>query len=322
VDRAVTPPAGRAGAGTAAILGAAMLWACIGVISVGIFAYGISPWEVAFWRAALAAALLLAASAALRRGLLRLPGGRDALLLGGFGVVGVGVFYAAFQLAIAGTSVAVAVVLLYTAPVWVLLGARVFLGEALGRDRLLTGALVVAGVWATALGAAGAEVRVTAAGVGWGLLSALAYATYYLFGRRYLPRYGIGRMLLVSLVCGTAVLGPAAALAGHPPRLTMPAGAWLLLLALALGATLLANALYYWGLARVEAGRAAMLASVEPVAAAVLALLLLGQGLTAVGWVGVGLVVAGVALVPAAARARRGLRAGRVPAGPASGRQR
>jgi drug/metabolite transporter, DME family len=245
------------------------------------------------------------AGAVWNRGLFRLPRPADALLLGGFGVVGVGVFYVAYQLAIATTSVAVAVVLLYTAPVWVLAGAALLLGEPIGRDKLLMVAAVVAGVWATALGAAGAEVRLTAAGIGWGLLAALSYASYYLFGKRFLPRFGIARMLFFSLVAGTIVLWPAAALAGHPPRLGMPAGAWLLLGALALGATLLANALYYFGLQRVEAGRAAVLASVEPVIAAVLALLLFREPLSPIGWLGVGLVVAGVSLVPAAVRFRR-----------------
>jgi drug/metabolite transporter, DME family len=214
-------------------------------------------------------------------------------------------------MAIATTSVAVAVVLLYTAPVWVLIGARLLLDEPIGRDKLLMVGVVIAGVWATALGAAGAEVRLSAAGIGWGLLSAAAYATYYLFGKRYLPRYGIGSMLFFSLLAGTLVLWPAAALAGHAPRTALPAPAWLLLAALALGATLLANGLYYWGLHRIEAGRAAVIASIEPAVAAVLALLVFGERLTPIGWLGVGVVVAGVSLVPAASRFRRRKRWGR-----------
>lgn len=295
LSRRAPPPAAL---GAAAVLAAAVLWGAIGVLSVGLFALGVSPWEVAFWRAALSAALMTGGAALLRPRLLRVPSARDALRLGGFGVVGVGVFYVAYQLALALTSVAVAVVLLYTAPVWVMLGARLWLGERLGARKLVMAALVVLGVWAVALGAAGAEVRLSVAGVAWGIAAALAYATYYLFGKRFVPRYGVPRTLLYSLLAGTLVLGPAAALAGHPPHLRLGAGAWALLLALALGTTLLANALYYWGLHRIEAGRAAILASIEPVIASLLALALFGQRLTALGWLGVALVVAGVAAVP------------------------
>ncbi|MBA4158588.1 MAG: DMT family transporter [Gemmatimonadetes bacterium] len=294
-----------ASAGAAAVLGAAVLWGSIGVLSVGLFRLGLSPWEVAFWRAALSALILGVGVLLFRPRTVRLERRTDALLLGGFGVVGVGIFYAAFQLATYLTSVAVAVVLLYTAPVIVVIGARLLLGEALSTGKLVMVVAVVLGVWATAIGAVGAEVRLTVGGVVWGLLSALAYATYYLFGKRYVPRLGVLRTLLFSLSAGALVLAPAAALAGYPPRLALPAAAWPLLLALALGTTLLANALYYWGLARIEAGRAAILAAIEPVVAAVLALAIHRQALTPLGWLGVALVVAGVAAAPAGWRAPR-----------------
>jgi drug/metabolite transporter, DME family len=283
----------RAGAG--AVLAAAVLWGTIGVLSVGLFRAGLSPWEVAFWRAAIATVTMGVGAALLRPRALRLARPRDAALLGGFGVVGVGVFYAAYQLSIAMTSVAVAVVLLYTAPVWVVLGAAWLLGEPVRARTLLLLGVVVLGVWATALGAAGAEVRLTAAGIGWGLVSAASYASYYLFGKRYLPRFGVLRLLFYSLLAGTAALALAATAAGYPPRLDLPAAAWALLAALGLGTTLLANALYYWGLARIEASRAAILASLEPSVAALLALLVFGEALSVLGWVGVLVVTLGVA---------------------------
>jgi drug/metabolite transporter, DME family len=286
------------GLGAAAVLAAAALWGSIGVLSVGLFRLGVVPWEVAFWRAALASGLLAAGAACFDRGLLRVPAGRDLLLLGGYGMVSVGLFYASYQLAIALTSVAVAVVLLYTAPVWVLLGARLLLGEPLDGRKLLIMAVVIAGVWATAMGAVGVEIRVTAAGVGWGLIAAISYASYYLFGKRYLPRFGVARVLLFSLLAGTLVLAFASPLAGHPPRLGLGAPAWFLLLALALGTTLLANGLYYWGLGLIEAGRAAVLTTIEPVIAALLALALFQERLSPLGWFGIALVVAGVAAVP------------------------
>lgn len=297
-------PAPAPPAATAAVLGAALLWGCIGVLSVALFRLGLSPWEVAFWRAALATLALLLWVLVARRDVLHPGSTADLLRLAGFGVVGVGLFYISFQLATFLTSVAVAVVLLYTAPVFVLLGARVWLGEALSAPKLAMAAVVVAGVAATSLGAADARVRLTLPGVAWGVAAALSYSAYYLFGRRYLPRYGVPRTLLYSLAVGTLVLAGGAARAGYPPRLDLPLAAWPLLLALALGATLLANALYYWGLARMEAGRAAVLASGEPVVAALLALALFGQRLSPVGWVGVGLVVLGVGAAPWLGRKR------------------
>lgn len=298
------PPAAQAGrAGVAAVLAAAILWGTIGVLSFALYRLGVGPWEVAFWRAALSAAGLLLHLALFRPAALRVPGVRDAAILSAFGAVGVGLFYVSFQLANYLTSVAVAVVLLYTAPVFVTLGAALFLGEPLTRRKLLVALAVVVGVGATSLGAAGAEVRLTVAGVVWGIVAALSYSAYYLFGRRYLPRYGVVRTLAYSLVAGTVVVAAAAWGVGEAPRLaSLPRAAWPLLLLLSFGTTLLANSLYYWGLSRLEAGRAAVVATVEPVVAALLALVVLDQRLTLVGWMGVAVVVAGVA---AGARAEK-----------------
>jgi DME family drug/metabolite transporter len=57
----------------------------------------------------------------------------------------------------------------------------------------------------------------------------------------------------------------------------------------------MATVLFFDGLGRIQASRAAIVSTVEPVVAALLATMLLGQGLTLVGWLGLGLVVVGVA---------------------------
>jgi DME family drug/metabolite transporter len=288
--------------GRLAIIAAAALWGCIGVVSVALFRLGVGPWEIAFFRAAFATIALGAWLALFRRDVLRPPPLRDLALLGGFGVASVGVFFVSFQLATQLTSVAVAVVLLYTAPLWVMVAARVFLREPLGPAQLACGALVICGVWATALGAQDAAVRVSWAGVGFGLASALAYSTYYLFGRRFVPVFGVPRTLLYSLCSGTCAIWLGARVAGAPLRFDHPGTAWLLLAVLALVTTLLANAVYYAGLRHLPAGRAAVIASVEPVVAALLAFAIFDQGLTGVGWAGVLVVTAGVAALPWAER--------------------
>lgn len=280
--------------GPAAILTAAVLWGSIGVISLGLFAGGITPMEVAFWRATLSTLALLLYLGFRSPATLHLQSSRDLILLTAFGAVGVALFYVAFQMAIELTSVAVAVVLLYTAPIFVILGAWLVLGEPLTSRALTAGALVVGGVTATAFGAAGAEIRLSRAGIVWGITAALAYSSYYLFGRRYLPRFGVQRTLFYSLLGGSASLAVAYLLLDVPVTIPPPAHLWPHLLAISIGTTLLANSLYYWGLRSVQAGRAAILATVEPLVAAVLALLLFGERLGAIGWFGVALVVSGV----------------------------
>jgi drug/metabolite transporter (DMT)-like permease len=78
----------------------------------------------------------------------------------------------------------------------------------------------------------------------------------------------------------------------------MPAGSlagWVYIMALGIGAVLGANFCYFAAVRRIDAAPASVGASIEPVVGAILALLLFGQGLTWFGWLGLFMVVGGVA---------------------------
>jgi drug/metabolite transporter (DMT)-like permease len=76
----------------------------------------------------------------------------------------------------------------------------------------------------------------------------------------------------------------------------LPVGSYALLLMLAVVHTTLAFALYTFGLGRLGAGRAAIVATVEPVVAGALGAVLLGEDLTPPKVVGAGLVIFGAVL--------------------------
>jgi len=97
-------------------------------------------------------------------------------------------------------------------------------------------------------------------------------------------------LLVLAVVGGHASLGVAA----H----------WPVFLYLALVPTVLGHALYAAGLRTVSASVATLLSLLEPVVAAVLAVLVVGEHLGAAGWVGIGLVVAGLGLLAFPGRAR------------------
>src|SRR5688572_9249773 len=101
------------------VLVAAVLWGLLGPASYLALRDGVAPLEIAFWRAALGALLFGAhALAGGGRAAFR-PARADLPALVAFGVVGVSVFYGAYQLAVREGGAALASVLLYTAPAWV-----------------------------------------------------------------------------------------------------------------------------------------------------------------------------------------------------------
>ncbi|HEX5581411.1 MAG TPA: EamA family transporter [Gemmatimonadaceae bacterium] len=269
------------------ILLAATLWGLLGPVAYVALREGVSPLEIAFWRAALAS-VLYAAHAAVR-GSWRIER-RDVPAVVAFGAVGVSVFYGSYMLAVERGGAALAAVLLYTAPAWVALLARIFLGERLGARKLVALAATLAGVVLVAT-AGGGALRVDTAGIVWGLVAGWSYATYYLFGRRYFARYDAAGVLALALPVGALGLLPFVDFAAKSTA------AWGALLFLAVVPTYAAYLLYAAGLRRVEATRAATVATIEPVVAAVAAYVAFGERLSPMGYVGAAVVLGGVLLV-------------------------
>ena len=116
-----------------------------------------------------------------------------------------------------------------------------------------------------------------------------------LVARYAVPRYGARQVLFLEMAGAIFVLGIVLPLAGYP--LVRPHGvsAWIFIVLLAIGPVLAANFLFFAALKRIDAAPTAVAATVEPVLGTLLALFLLGQHLTPIGWLGLAMVVGGVA---------------------------
>jgi drug/metabolite transporter, DME family len=275
------------------VFAAAVLWGLIGLFTRAVLDEGIAPLEIAFWRALFAGGAFALHASIIGR--LALRDRRDGLILAAFALVGVTLFYGSLTLAIDTGGISLAFVLLYTAPAFVAVLAWPILGERLTPLKAGLVALALGGVVLVAMSGGGAEgVRVTTTSLTWGLLSGISYASYYLFGKWVLARYATVTIYAVVLPIGALGLLPFVAFAPKSPQV------WLLLVVLSLVSTYLAYLLYYTGLRTVEASRAVLVATIEPVVAAGLAAAVYGERLGPLGIAGAALI-----LVAAAAAAMR-----------------
>jgi drug/metabolite transporter (DMT)-like permease len=282
------------------ILAAALLWSSLGVAGRFAFRAGVVPLEAAFYRAAISfASLLLFLIATDRRALRIRP--EDLGFFAAFGFVGVAAFFVVYMTAISMTTVATAAILLYTAPAFVIVLSALLFGETLTTAKTIAVACAFIGCGLVGRGYDLASLRLNLPGVLAGLASGLAYALYTIFGKAALRRYTPVTTLTYTLGFGTIFLGTAA-LATGVIRRAHPSSGWVALVYLAFVTTLLAQALYLAGLRYIEAGPASLLATVEPVAAAVLGYIVLGERLEGLQIAGGVLVVGAVML----ARARTG----------------
>lgn len=294
-------PARRATlAGYLFALTAGVLWGTTGPLSTALYAEGVEVTGVGFWRVLLATVGFLVYGV-FRRSLFAVDL-RGLLIIGGIGGAIVAVFEVGYQFAIAGVGVAGAATLLYLAPALVALLARPLLGEAITPLRVALALVVLAGVGLTVTGQSGTDAMLPSVlspawlgGVLGGVLSACAYAGSTLLARWAVPRYGALRVLFIELLGGTLLLAVLLPALGHAPMPPASGAGWLLVVGLGIGSVFAANLFFFAGVRRIEAAPTAIAASIEPVVGALLALALFGQGLSTAGWLGLALVVGGVA---------------------------
>jgi DME family drug/metabolite transporter len=280
-------------------LGAGVLWGTTGPLSTALYAEGAALTSVGFWRVLLGG-IVLAVWGLKRPDLFKFDrrGVLVVVLLGGVCVAG---FEIAYQFAIAGVGVAGAAALLYTAPVLVAIAARIVLGEALTPLRMLLAFAVMAGAALTVSGGSGVEELFASErqgmmlGIAGGLTAAASYAGTTLIGRYAVPLYGPEKVLFMEICGATVLLGILLPAIGEAPVLPATAGAWVYMALLTAATVLAANFLFFGALRRIEAAPVSVATTIEPVAGAVLALVLLGQQLTPLGWLGLLLVVSSVA---------------------------
>ncbi|MDR7484651.1 MAG: EamA family transporter [Armatimonadota bacterium] len=277
--------------GYAQVAAAAVLWGTLGPAARSLFASGLTPLEGATWRATGAFVLLLVYSLLQDRRALRVAW-RDLLLFAAYGAVSVAGFMTVYFTAISLTTVATAAVLLYTAPAWVVVLARVFFGEPMTPMKAAAVGLSFAGCVLVTGAFGGSAVRPTAGGVLAGLGAGLTYALYSIFGKAALRRHSPLTTVVFATGFGALFLAVAA---GGLPRLTAaslpPLGYTVVF------PTAAAYLLYIGGLRWVEAGRASIIATLEPVVAAAAGALVLHEAFGVVQWIGAALVLAGVVLV-------------------------
>ncbi len=281
--------------GTLFVLTAAVLWGTLGPLMRVLQGGGLSAVEIGFYRAALGGVTL--ALLARQQGL-SFPARRDYPFFALYGLVSVAAFFVLYALSVQYNPIAVAVVLLYTAPAFVVLFSWRLFGEAVSPVKGV--ALLLAFVGA-ALVAGAHEPRLLALnlpGLLTGLGSGLTYALFSIFGKFALRRHhplstmacalSFGALLLVPVVFG---FGEGATPWWRDSSLAF----WLLVTGVL--PTAGSYALYTSGLQWLPAGRASILATVEPVVGAVLGWWIFGEALSAVQVVGGGCILGAVVLL-------------------------
>lgn len=275
--------------GLTAIAAAAALWAVAATAAAELFATGVAPLELVQARAVIATVGFALVPAAWRAR----SGPSQLRLVISMGVA-IALVNAAYYIAIDHLDVAVAIVLQYTAP------AMVVAWSALVSRRPVPSRIVIACVAAFAGVALASELpteglgRVDRIGLLAGAASAVLFSAYTVISENVSRTYGSAGALLRAFAVATLLWVLYQAPQGLPHALFDPENLPRVLF-VGVAGTLMPFFLFIWGVQQVRAERGAIAATLEPVLAAVVAWLWLGQELSAIQIAGGLLVIGAVA---------------------------
>lgn len=281
------PPHG----GYAWVLTAVLLFSTIEVVSKWIGPLR-PPLQLAFLRFFIAG-LLLAPVAV--HGLVRERrrlGWKDAGIFAGLGLIGVTAAIGLYHTAISYLPANRAAILFSGNPVFVAILAPFVLGERTDRRRLFALALGLAGMLAFLWDRGRFSIQ-AAAGIAFMVGAMFSFALFTILSKKVTPRYGALAIVSFASLAGSLVLLPLTWAHDGCPFHAMTLPHWAAIGWLSVFATAIAYAAWFHGLRHMEASHGTLLFFIKPVAASILAAIVLDERL---GWPG----IAGASLILAA----------------------
>ena len=276
---------GRTRRGYLLVLAATICWATSGTfIKIIRHDYGLSAWTLAFYRDLFTFIIFLSISVVLGVDRLRVAR-RDLIPLAAMGAISIGIFHVLWAMAVTMLPVAVATVLNYTSPVFVVLFTWALWHEK--PDRRQTVAVIMAFVGCVFVTGAYniADMNWNWLGLLVGLFTGLTYGLFTIFGKNALRHYDSWTVLTYAFGFAAVtllVLQPGATL----EMFTKPLSAWLWMIVLVVVSTVIGFGLYTSGLKQLSASSASITATLEPVIATGFAFALLGEVIEPVQMVG------------------------------------
>lgn len=220
----------------------------------------------------------------------------QCLVLGMLGVAASNYFY---YVAIQRTSVAIAIILQYTAPVWVLVYVVVRWRQKLSLQKVAAVAVAIAGI-ALTIGIVGgksaAPLHIDSYGLIAALLASFSFAFYNVGAHGVLARHDRWRVLTWTLASAAVFW-----LVVNPPWKVAAAqytpAQWGFLFVFSMISVLGSFSLYFRGLQHLEPTRAIIASCLEPVFSILLAAALLGEGVRPIQTLGIVLVLSAIVIV-------------------------
>lgn len=284
-------------AAPALILAAGTLWGIMGIFVRKLSTYGFSSIQIASLRIIFGALIFFAITAVAKRELLKIKV-QDVGIFIGMGLISLLLFTICYFTTINMASLSVAAILLYTSPIWVMPMSLVCFREKMTKRKVL--AVVMAFVGCVLVSGIGGATQLSFKIIGIGLMSAVGYGLYSIFGtfalRKYSPLTVTTYAFLFGAIGALFVCNPTE-IVDIVCRSDEQSFLIMLILLTAFITAVLPYLLYTMGLAAMRASSAAIMASVEPVVATIAGVVVFREAMTAAAFAGILLVIGAIIIL-------------------------
>jgi drug/metabolite transporter (DMT)-like permease len=269
--------------GLLAAVTAALLWAISGVCGKILMTGALSPARLVFYRCALGALILFAVLSLRYPKLLRLKQ-RDLPFFIAMGVLGLALTQFTYYSAIQALNVGLAILLQYLAPLWIVIFERLYLRLPLTRIKILALSLALLGC-SLISGETLGDLRLGTQGVFVGLMAGVCFAAYSLMTQHAARSYREGTILFYSLLLAALFWATAGPDSWQPLSQIETFKYWIIAYVAVFG-TIVPYLLFISAMKYLTASQVGIISTLEPVVAAGIAWIFLGERLSALQMTG------------------------------------
>ena len=273
---------------------AGILWGLIGIFIKKLSSFGLDSIQIAFIRMIIASISFGLFVLFKDKSLFRISP-KDIWMFIGTGIISVLLFNICYFYTIIHSEASLAVVLLYTSPVFVVLFSALLFKEKITANKIIALVLAFAGCVLTAGLLGGVSVKPFI--ILTGIASGLFYALYSIFGKFALKKYSTYTVTVYTFIFGligdlfiAKPVETAGIIIGNPQVLFWCFGIGII-------STVLPYFFYTKGLENLESGKAAILVAVEPLVGAVIGMAFLNESCSLTKITGIILIIVSIILL-------------------------
>lgn len=267
----------------------ASFWGLTGLFVDGLYNEGFTAWEIVAIRLTVSTVILMSLIAILAPRKLRIQRRHIPHFIG-LGVCSIVFFNWCYFTVMKQTSLSIAVVLLYTAPVFVTLLSKYFFNEVITSRKITSLFLTIIGCALAIQLLPFGNTLIPSISIALGLLSAFFCGLYSIIGKQVSRHYNFLTTTVYALCMGSIFIIPTSGLWNKLDAF-QSLNVWGNICGIAIISTIGAYTLYTFGLTKIESSKAAILGAMEPIVAVLIGVIIFDDHLNFLQVFGIILVI-------------------------------